>query len=138
VRGKTAAVEAAVAVNRELIESFRAQVEAYGTLQKAKEAAVGIDVSLYDAAIKAYIAKATSIAEHAKAEVSNFEVTLRGLIATAELYMEQLRETHKLDIARTTGASSVAVAAGQVYSGIAQAALSGMNSLAAEVVSASS
>jgi hypothetical protein len=137
VRGKATAIESTTNTNRQLIETFKAQVEAFTALEHSKVESVHIDVEVFDAQIKSFIAKATAIAEHAKAEVSNYEVRLRGLIATADLYMDAQRETNRLDTARLTGMAQVATSAGQIYSGIAQAAMSGMNTLAAEVVSAS-
>jgi hypothetical protein len=138
IKGRAAAVESAVAINKQLLDTYRNSVEAFATLQHAKVEGVSIDSTIYRNAIDAYRASAEAISQKSQAVIAKANVLLRELIAAAELYMEHQREVYRMTSTRVTETAKVAVTAGEIYSGIAQAALSGMNSLAAEVVTASS
>ena len=134
VRAQATAIESTATTNRQLVDTYKARVQAYAELQHAKAEAVGIDVSIFDAGVKSFIAKASAYSEFSRAQSAQYEVQLRGLIAEANLYMEQLREFHHLDITRVTGIAQVSQTIGLEYGAMAQAAMSGMNTLAAEVV----
>ena len=135
VRARATAVESTAKTNQQLIETYKVNVDAYATLQKAKGEAVRIDVESYDATIKAYVANAVAISEKSKAQVAVYDVTLRSLIAQANIIMELMREQHKLDFEKVSGVAQVAQTIGRVYGDLAQSAMSGMNTLAADVVS---
>jgi hypothetical protein len=135
VKGRQTAVESALATNKNLIDNYRIQVEAFSALQHAKAEAVGIDVNLFKAEVEAYIGKAQAIAEHSKAEVAVYDVQLRSLIAEANVLLEISKEINKVDVERVLGVAQVSQTIGREYGAIAQAALNGMNTLAADVVS---
>ena len=134
VNGKARAYEAALAGNKMLVDVFRAKVDSYQVLEHAKAEAVQIDVGAYRATLEAFVAKASAISEKSKSEVAVYDVALRGLIAEAQVIIEEMKEFNHLDIVRAQGLSQIAQAVGQQYGKLAEAAMSGMNSLAADVV----
>jgi hypothetical protein len=70
--------------------------------------------------------------------VAQAEVTLRGLIAEANLQIELLKEFNALDIVRVKGVAEVTKDIGDQYAHLAGAALAGMNTLAADVFNTTS
>lgn len=134
VRGAEATVNAQLSINKNLIDQYLAQVKAYSELEHAKAESVSIDVGVYKATIDAYNAKANAIYENAKAVTANYEVALRGLIAEANVQLELLREYNHMRIVGITQMAGVSKEIGQQYADLSKAALSGMNTLAADVV----
>lgn len=137
VRGRGEAVRAASDSNRQLIEAYRAKVDAFAALQHAKAESVQIDVAAYRATIEAFIAKATAIAEHTKADVSIYEVALRGLIEEAKLQLAWVAERGHLNVERAKGLTTIGESIGASFGRVAEATLNGMNSLAATVTTSS-
>ena len=133
VRGKAEAVKSANDSNRQLIDVFKAKVDAFAALQHAKAEAVQIDVAAYRSTIEAFIAKATAIAEHTRADVSIYEVALRGLIEEAKLQLAWVVERDHLNVERAKGLTSIGESIGSSFGRVAEATLNGMNSLAATV-----
>jgi len=136
VRGRSEAVKSVSENNRQLIDTYRAKVDAFATLQHAKAEAVQIDVGIYKATIEAFIARATAIMEEKKSEVTVYEVGLRGLIENAKLILQHQEEVNKLNVARATGLVTLAGTIGANYGHLAQAALNGMNALGASITTA--
>ncbi len=136
VRARGDAVKAASDKNRQLIDVYKAKVDAFAALQHSKAEAMQIDVTAYRSTIEAFIAKATAIAEHTRADVSIYEVALRGLIEEAKLQLARVVERDHLNVERAKGLAAIAQSIGADFGRVAEASLNGMNSLAATITTA--
>jgi len=136
VRAKATEIESQTRVNEQLLKVYQVDVEAFAALNRAEAEAVAAEVGSFSATIDAFKAKANAVAEKSRANIASYEVALRGLVAQADLYLSELREQNKVNVSRAEGIARVGVAAGEVYAGIAQSSLSGMNSLASINLSA--
>ena len=134
VNGKARAYEAALDGNKLLVDVFKARVQSYEVLEHAKAEAVQIDVGAYRATLDAFVAKANAISEKSKSEVAVYDVALRGLIAEANIIIEEMKEFNHLDIVRAQGLATISESLSAQFGKLAEAAMSGMNSLAADVV----
>lgn len=134
VKALTAEFETKNRANETRLAVYKTDIDAYTALNRSRAEAVMAEVASFDTTIKAFIAKANAISEHSRAEIASYEAGLRALIAQAEISLRHLTETNRINVARAEGIARVGVAAGAVYSGVAQSTLAGMNTLAAEIV----
>jgi hypothetical protein len=128
-------VEIASKTNEQLVNTYKAQVEAYGALEHAKAESVHIDVEAYTATLASWKAGAEAITEKNKATIAQYELAFRGLVAESHIILELLQEQHKLDYERVQGVSQVSQTIGRVYGDLAMSAMSGMNTLTNMAVS---
>lgn len=134
VKAKTAELESRTRGNESLIRAYQVDVEAYAALSRAEAEGVRAEIDSFSATVHAYTAKAQAISEKSRAEIAAYQTGLQAMMEQAKLFLEHLRQGNALDVARVTGMANVAVAAGNVYAAQAQAALAGMNTLAADVL----
>lgn len=137
VKARGIALNAKASYNEQKTKAFLAEVEAYAALTKGESEAISAEIMSFESTLKAYTAEATAEAEYDKALLASYEAAMRVLIEQVNLYLEQVREYDKMEIARATGITTIATAGAGIYGHIAASALAGMNSLAANVNSVS-
>lgn len=133
VSAKAKAIDSQIQTNNQKVNAFKVKVDAYAALERSKVDSVNIDVQQYKAQLDAFVAKANAISAKSRAESANYEVALRGVIAQANVILEQIKEFNHLDIVRATGLAQVSQTLGAQFAHLAEAAMSGMNSLAADI-----
>ena len=133
IGARVSQIDGLLKVNEGNLREYTAQVEAYGVRVRALAEVNRAQIESFDATIKSFIAKANAISEHSRAEIAQFEAALRAVIANAEMAFRLLHERHDLDIHRAEGIAALSTAAAHNYTGLAQSAMSGMNTLVAQV-----
>ena len=135
IRGRIAELEGSVRINESLVRAYSAEVEAFAAGNRAESEAVQAEIASYKATVDAYTAKAHASSELSRAYIARYEVLLRAIVEQARLLSEHLRGVNQVEAAKAAAISQIAVAGGEVYGRTAQAAVSGMNTLAAQVTS---
>jgi hypothetical protein len=133
VNGLSKSIDAGIATNKGLLDNVKSQVDVYTALEHSKGESVRISQELYKLTLDAYRANAQSIQDKNIAVRANYELGLRGLTLAANMFIEEMREVDNLRVKRAEGISAIATAVGGEYARVAQAALVGMNTLAATV-----
>jgi hypothetical protein len=131
VQAAATEIESKVRVNAQKLEAYRTDVEAYKALVDATATSVGTEITSFNSTIAAFTAKANAISEKSRAETANYSVAQQALIEAARLSYQYSVAHDNQVVARAAGTARIAEGIGQVYAGIAQSTLSGMNTLAA-------
>lgn len=134
VRARSVEVESAARVNESKVRAYSAEVEGFAAANRAESEAVQAEVASFDATIRAYQGKAQAVAERSRAFIARYEAIIKGLHNTAQIYLEHFRSVDQITAQRIGATAQLATASANVYASTAQAALSGLNTLAAQVV----
>lgn len=135
VRALAVEIDSQVKTNESKMHGYGIEAQVYAAVVSAESEAVRAEILSYDETIKAFIAKSAAIADKSRAETARFETTQRAIVEGSRLFITTIQEAYRADITRIEAAAKVSEITGESYSKLAQSALSGMNSLAAQVAS---
>jgi hypothetical protein len=136
VQAEVARIQAMAGTNQASLNAFTAQVQAFGAQAQANASVVAAEINAQGALVNAYqvgsqaaIAVASQAAEQYKtvAQVELGKAQLNGTLAI---------EQGKMNISLAHQNAQIALSTGQVYAGMASAALAGVNTLATSVLEA--
>lgn len=133
INARVAQIEGINKTNDGLLRSYTTALEAYRTQVNALAEVDRAKVQSFDTTIKAFTAKANAIGERSRAEIASYEASLRAVVASAEMQFRMLHEKHDLDIHRVEALARLSESAAANYRGVAQSALSGMNTLVGNI-----
>ena len=136
VSAKGTEIQAIAGVNDARARAFMAEASAYSAQVQAESAAVRAEIESYDETLKAYQAKANVIARRSESQIRAYEVALRQLEVQSQLQFQYLKEANDMRISKATGMARISESLANVHGQSAQAALSGMNSLASVAATA--
>lgn len=136
VRARAVEIDSISRSNEGKIRAYAAGIEAYSALIAGRSTAVKAELDAYGVELNAYVARSNAEAEHSKAEIEAYKTGRQALVEVGRLHLANLTENNKAVISQAEGLARVSVAAAEVFSAQSQAALSGMNTLAAHVTSA--
>lgn len=129
VDAKSEQIKAVALSNQAKAAYAAAQVNAFSALVGAEGTRISAETQYQQRLIQGYIA--ANAAASAANQASTEAYKAKGQIATAYagLSVNAMLQGTQLDITRVKAVADTAMAAGQVYAGLAQSALSGMNTL---------
>jgi len=130
IRGRTAALNGKISVQELKMKAFHEEVEAYKALVEGRATAASADLGQHKVELDAYVAGENAREAYLRAKISSYEAALRTAMAAADIILANLREANTIEVRKIEGIATVSTAAGGIFAGAAQSALSGMNSLA--------
>jgi competence protein ComGC len=130
IRGVTAEIDAVGRSNEAKAQSFSAEASAYNSYVQAKASFARAEIESFDLTLKTALADIEAGQAGRRSEITHYEIGLRGLLNAVQLYLEHERINSEYNKTRMQAIAQMAVGGSQVYAGVAQAALSGMNTLA--------
>jgi len=130
VSAKGNEIQAIATSNEGKARAFSAEASAFSAQVQAESASVQAEIASYDETLKAYQAKASVIARRSETQIRAYEVALRQLENQAQMQFQYLQEANAMRVAKATGMARISQSLAAVHGASAQAALSGMNSLA--------
>ena len=136
VSAKGMEIQAIAGANDAKARAFSAEASAFSAQVQAESAAVQAEVMSYDETLKAYQAKANVIARRSETQIRAYEVALRQLESQAQMQFQYLKEANDMRISKATGMARISESLANTHGQSAQAALSGMNSLASVAATA--
>lgn len=134
VQAESSRIQALATSNQAELGSYTAQVQAYGEEARANAAVIAAEISTQGALINAYQVESQAAIAQASAEAERFKALGQVRIAEAQLNMQSAIEQSRLNVTLSQNNAQIALSAGQVYAGMASAALSGVNTLASAVL----
>lgn len=136
VRAKGIEIESKAQANTQRLLAYKTEVDAYAALVNAESQTLAAEINSYESTIQAYMAKSRAISDKSQSEIAIYRVAQEGIQNAAQLQFEFMRHNGQMDVARARAAGEIANSIGEVYARTTQAALSGMNSLAASTTTA--
>ena len=136
VNAKGMEIQAIAGVNDANARAFSARASAFSAQVQAESAAVQAEIGSFDETLKSFIAKANVIQERSRSQIHAYEVALRQLEVQSQLQFQYLKEANDMRISKATGMARISESLASVHGQSAQAALSGMNSLASVAATA--
>lgn len=130
IRGRTAALQGKLQANEGQIKAYQVAAEAYGSHVRALAEVAHAEVESFNTTIQAFTAEANALSAYSHAQVEAYMAGLRAADIASTILLANLAEANKIEMQKVTGMSQVATSAGSIFAGVAQATLSGMNSLA--------
>ncbi len=134
VQAESSRIQALAASNQAELGSYTAQVQAYGEEARANASVIAAEISTQGALINAYQVESQAVIAKASAEAERYKALGTVRIAEAQLNMQSAIEQTRLNVTLSQNNAQIALSAGQVYAGMASAALSGVNTLASAVL----
>lgn len=136
VSAKGVEIQAIAGANDARARAFSAEAGAFSAQVQAESSSVQAEINSFDATLRSYVAKANVILERSKAQIHSYEISLRQLEVQSQLQFQYLQEANHMRIAKATGMAQIQQALSNTHGQSAQAALSGMNSLASVAATA--
>jgi len=136
VSAKGNEIQAIASANEGKARAFVAEAGAFSAQVQAESAAVQAEINSFDATLKAYQAKANVMARRSETQIRAYEVALRQLEVQSQLQFQYLKEANDMRVTKGTGMARISESLANVHGQSAQAALSGMNSLASVAATA--
>jgi hypothetical protein len=134
IRAQSSQIDGVARRNDGLVRNYEVAAQVYKTIVGAKADVSRAEVDSFGASIRGYEAEQSKVTEQNRALISQYESSIRALVAAADLQQKILMESHNLDIHRISTLAQLSTAAANNYTAVAQSALSGINSLAAQIV----
>jgi hypothetical protein len=131
VDAKAAKISAILSSNQQKLDLFKTQFQIFDGKEQSKLRAMDLEMTSYSASIKSYEAYANAMADKSKAEVTMYQVAQQALAEAARIQYMYTENMNRTEVAKANAIGEVAGRIGDVYGRVAQATMSGMNSLAA-------
>jgi hypothetical protein len=132
IQARTAQIEGIIKSNEGQIRVLDAAVNVYKTKVSALAEVNTAKIASFELTLKSYNSLVAAQTEHTRAELARFQAALQAVISDTEVIIRVMEDAHKLDVSRVEAVGRLAAAAANNYSSVAQAALSGMNTLIAQ------
>lgn len=111
-------------------QAYSAYASAFSAQVQAESASVQAEIASFESQLKGFTAGANAQAEHGRALMAHYEVAAKLLINESQMQFQYLKEANDMRVAQATGLAKVYSDLATNFSATAQAALTGMNTLA--------
>lgn len=125
-------ITAAAATNKGKLDAYTATTAAYGEKMRAEGARAAASVQFQQHLISAYDAANRAAVAAAESESRHYQVQTQVAIERGRLDNQLLVQSSQIKLAAAKGLADTSIAGGQVLAGLANAALSGMNTLVSQ------
>ena len=132
VNAKTAAVQSAISVNEGITRRYLGSVEAYRALTAGKATVISSQVESQKNQLLAVQAKFNAQEATARYGLEYYKTQAMINLETLKLDATTKVENSKIALSQLKSISDVSISGAQVYSGLANAALSGINTLVSQ------
>lgn len=126
-------ITATATTNKARLEGYSAETVAYGERMRAEGARAAAAIQFQQQLINAYDAANRAAVAAAEADSRYYQSQVQVAIERGRLDSQVLIENSKVRLAAADGISRSIVSGGQVFAGMANAALAGMNTLVSKV-----
>lgn len=134
VQAESERIKAVATTNQASLEGYTAQVQAFGAQAQANATVVSAQIKSQESLVNMFQAQSQSIVSAASVAAEQYRTVGQIELGKAQLASTVAIEQGKMFTALSQGNAQVAVSAGQVYAGMASAALAGVNALGAAVI----